>query len=137
LDNHRLLHGREPMEDDSVRIIFSRFGYWMWIRLPCIRKFNSSTLLRLNFVSSLFVFINGLACHHLHRVIAESSGLPTVRWELSTDSGECHYGSEVVSKSLANSRNQWKLELDWILGSDEWIPFACLHAQEPNATRSH
>lgn len=28
LDNHRLLHGREPMVDDGVRIIFSRFGYW-------------------------------------------------------------------------------------------------------------
>lgn len=28
LNNHRLLHGREPMVDDGVRIIFSRFGYW-------------------------------------------------------------------------------------------------------------
>jgi Taurine catabolism dioxygenase TauD, TfdA family len=29
LDNHRLLHGREPMVGDSVRTIFSRFGYWL------------------------------------------------------------------------------------------------------------
>lgn len=34
------------------------------------------------------------------------------------------YGAEIVRKSLASPRTQWKQELDWILDSDEWVPFA-------------
>jgi len=34
------------------------------------------------------------------------------------------YGAEIVRKSLASPSNQWKQELNWILSSDEWIPFA-------------
>jgi hypothetical protein len=34
------------------------------------------------------------------------------------------YGAEIVRKSLTSPRNQWKQELNWILESDEWIPFA-------------
>ena len=34
------------------------------------------------------------------------------------------YGVEIVRKSLASPRNQWRQELSWILRSDEWIPFA-------------
>lgn len=29
IDNHRLLHGREPMMLEDIRVIFSRFGYWV------------------------------------------------------------------------------------------------------------
>lgn len=34
------------------------------------------------------------------------------------------FGAEIVRKSLSSSRNQWRQELNWILGSDEWVPFA-------------
>lgn len=34
------------------------------------------------------------------------------------------YGAEIVRKSLTDPRNQWKQEMSWILGSDEWTPFA-------------
>ena len=34
------------------------------------------------------------------------------------------YGVEIVRKSLASPRNQWRQELSWILGSGEWVPFA-------------
>lgn len=33
------------------------------------------------------------------------------------------FGAEIVRKSLSSSRNQWRQELNWILGSDEWVPF--------------
>jgi hypothetical protein len=33
------------------------------------------------------------------------------------------YGSEIVRKSLSNPRNQWKLQLNWILENKDWIPF--------------
>jgi alpha-ketoglutarate-dependent taurine dioxygenase len=28
IDNHRFLHGRELMDGESERVIYSRFGYW-------------------------------------------------------------------------------------------------------------
>lgn len=34
------------------------------------------------------------------------------------------YGVEIVRKSLASPRNQWRQELTWILESGEWVPFA-------------
>ena len=34
------------------------------------------------------------------------------------------YGVEIVRKSLASPRNQWRQELSWILESGEWVPFA-------------
>ena len=33
------------------------------------------------------------------------------------------YGSEIVRKSLSNPRNQWELQLNWILENKDWIPF--------------
>ena len=33
------------------------------------------------------------------------------------------YGSEIVRKSLSNPRNQFELELNWILENIDWIPF--------------
>lgn len=33
------------------------------------------------------------------------------------------YGTEIVRKSLSLPRNQWKLELDWILRNNDWITF--------------
>ena len=33
------------------------------------------------------------------------------------------YGSEIVRKSLSDPRNQWELELNWILENKDWIPF--------------
>lgn len=33
------------------------------------------------------------------------------------------YGSEIIRKSLSNPRNQWELELNWILENKDWIPF--------------
>jgi hypothetical protein len=34
------------------------------------------------------------------------------------------YGSEIVRKSLSSPMNQRELELNWILGNNDWIPFA-------------
>ena len=34
------------------------------------------------------------------------------------------YGSEIVRKSLSSPMNQRELELNWILGNKDWIPFA-------------
>lgn len=33
------------------------------------------------------------------------------------------YGSEIVRKSLSDPRNQWELELNWILENKDWTPF--------------
>jgi hypothetical protein len=33
------------------------------------------------------------------------------------------YGSEIVRKSLSDPRNQFELELNWILENKDWIPF--------------
>ncbi len=33
------------------------------------------------------------------------------------------YGSEIIRKSLSNPKNQWELELNWILENKDWIPF--------------
>lgn len=33
------------------------------------------------------------------------------------------YGSEIVRKSLSNPKNQFELELNWIINKQDWTPF--------------
>ena len=44
--------------------------------------------------------------------------------DLSDSEHNKRYGSEVVRKSLSSPMNQRELELNWILGNNDWIPFA-------------
>jgi hypothetical protein len=44
--------------------------------------------------------------------------------ELEDNEYNRRYGAEIVRKSLASPRNQWRQKLSWILESGEWVPFA-------------